>query len=118
MASHSADDLIFKAHFLISSSLSSSDHVFRNELAKCKEVTANRDPNFNPSLAKHLPGWGRAVGTAVGALGSGLSHYNQAKTQTNAVKKLVNPQALRQTFDQLSNERQYGNNQIGNYRLT
>jgi len=70
----------------------------------------------NPSIAKHLPRWGRAVGAAVGALGSGLSGYHNAKAQTSAVKKLTNPTALRQTFDQLSAERQYGNNQIGQYR--
>lgn len=80
-------------------------------------VAGNMIKRFTtPNIAKHLPGWGRAIGLGVGALGGGASGYNHAATQTQAAQKLVNPQALRHTFDTLSKERQYGNNQIGNYR--
>lgn len=77
-------------------------------------------PLLNPkyvNFAKHLPGWGRGIGLAVGALAGGLPHYDKRKTEVSAAKKLTHPAAIHQTLDQLSKERQYANNQIGNYRM-
>jgi len=70
-------------------------------------------------LASHaygLPGWGKGVGAAIGALGTGAHYYNKRKNEVNTAHKLTDPGNMRNMLDYLSSERQFANNQIGNYR--
>jgi hypothetical protein len=68
------------------------------------------------SLVKHLPGWSRAVGLGIGALAGGVKHFNKTKQDVTSLKKLTHPGNMQTTFDTLSKERQFANNQLGTYR--
>jgi len=72
------------------------------------------NPHYN--FGKSLPGWGRAIGTAIGALAQGLPAAAKKRQEVEAAKSLTDPRITKRMLDMLSAERQLSNNQIGNYR--